>query len=190
MGLVILFAFVVSVVSLVFRAFRHRLHWETGVLQEHDHPFDLGETRIVNYRAIAKKAKLLDQLNIKVSLRCQELVRYRRGTDHVTKREDLAVLPVEFTRNPDDLAVSLQCKVTIPTDLPPSLDLRHNNINWIIEVDIDTPAGMDMKSKFDITVQPQVRAAGSMGYEPEVVAPREWDDGSRPLPPTPGNFYE
>lgn len=172
-------------VAILLWKFKHALDWKNGVLDGHDAPFDLGETRTVSYRAVAKNARVLEPLEVTVDIMCEEEVYYNQGTDRVRKADDLFVGSLPVVRHPDDLAVSLSIEVYVPPDLPPSLDLRNNNINWSIEVRLDPDSGIELSESFEITVLPQVRNPGS---EPRTV--RRADPGSEPLPPRPGNFYE
>ncbi len=184
---VIIVVVVGVIAALLIWKFKHVLDWHDGALGNADAPFDLGETRTITYRAEAKRTRVLDPLDITALIHCEEEVYYQQGSDRVRKTNDWYVGPISVTRQPDDLAVSLVFDVHIPDSLAPSMDLRNNNINWTIDLELDPESGIQLTESFDITVGPRVR---SRGVEPADVYRRPDNDGSGPLPPTPGGFYE
>jgi hypothetical protein len=184
---VVLGVILLGIVAFLVWRFKHTLDWSTRTLKGHEATFDLGETREVTYRAEAKRSRVLDPLDISVVVRCEEEVYYNHGTDRHRRADDLYVERVAITRHPDDTAVVITCSVFVPPDLPPSLDLSENNVNWKLDFKLDPATGVQLTESFDLQVAPRVRAPGS---EPSVIQQRPWDDGSSPLPPTPGNLYE
>lgn len=187
MGQLIVLVIIGLVAAVLFWKFKHMFDWNDGVLGNTEMAFDLGETRTLSYRAVAKRSRVLDPIEITVTVRCEEEVYYQQGTDRVRKTNDWYVGEVVATRQPDDLAVTLACDVHIPDYLAPSMSMRNNNINWTIDIELDPANGIQLKESFDITVMPRVRSAG---VEPANVYRRPGDDGSGPLPPIPGGFYE
>lgn len=186
MWFVIGLIFLVGVAIAVWKL-KHTIDWSTRTIAGHEAIFDLGETREITYRAEAKRSRVLEPLDISVELRCEEEVYYNHGTDRQRKAADLYAQRVAVTRHPDDTAVVISCSVRVPPDLPPSLDLSENNVNWKLDLKLDPATGVQLTESFDLQVAPRVRTPGS---EPSVVNQRPWDDGSSPLPPTPGDLYE
>ncbi len=184
---VIILAVLGVIAAVLIWKFKHIIDWHDGVLDNGGPTFDLGETRTLTYRALAKRKRVLDPLEVAVSVRCEEEVYYQQGSDRVRKTNDWYVGPATVSRQPDDLAVSLVFDVHIPDYLAPSMDLRNNNINWTIDIKLDPESGIQLNESFDINVAPRVRTAG---VEPASVYRRPDDDGSGPLPPSPGGFYE
>jgi hypothetical protein len=187
MGSVIILVVLGVAAAVLIWKFKHIFDWHDGVLDNVETTFDLGETRTVTYRAVAKRTRVLDPLEVAVSVRCEEEVYYQQGSDRVRKTNDWYVGHVAVSRQPDDLAVALVFDVHIPDYLAPSMDLRNNNINWTIDINLDPANGIQLSESHDIAVGPRVRTAG---VEPTNVYRRLDDDGSGPLPPTPGGFYE
>lgn len=181
-GLVLL-----PVLGVAVWQFKHMLDWSDRSLSGHEQPFDLGETRQFSYRAVAKRLRVLDPLDISVRVRCIEVVYYNSGTDRQRRAEDFYVGEVSIDRHPDDTAVVISGMVHIPADLPPSMDLPDNNIEWKLDFKLDPARGVQLTDSFDIKVAPRVRSAGT---EPTFVQQPQWDDGTEFIPPTPGDQYE
>ncbi len=184
--------FVVAVVLLVMVAVlisqvKHMLDWSDRTMSGLEQPFNLGETREFSYRAVAKKPRVLNPLEISVKLRCEEVVYYNSGTDRQRRAEDFYVGDVSVERHPDDAAVVLSGLLHIPADLPPSMDLPDNNIEWKLDFKLDPVNGIKLSDSYDLKVAPRVSAPGS---EPTFVQQPRWDDGTEFLPPTPGDQYE
>lgn len=175
------------ILLVVIWQFKHMLDWSDRSLNGHEQPFDLGETREFSYRAVAKRPRVLDPLDISVRVRCIEVVYYNSGTDRQRRAEDFYVGEITFDRYPDDTAVVISGMVHIPADLPPSMDLPDNNIEWKLDFKLDPVNGVQLTESFDLKVVPRVRPPGA---EPTYVQQPHWDDGTELIPPTPGDQYE
>jgi len=186
-AVIIVLILAIAMGAVLFVKYKHMFDWNDGVLGNTELMFDLGETRTLTYRAVARRPRVLNPLDITVSIRCEEEVYYQQGSDRVRKTNNWYVGQISPTRQPDDLAVALVFDVYIPDSLPPSMNMRNNNINWKVDIELDPINGIQMKESHDIFVAPRVRTPG---VEPIDVYRRPDDDGSGPLPPTPGGLYE
>ena len=91
--------------------------------------------------------------SLRITLAAYEVVKYRRGTDTVTKRGCIWRIPVVDTTDPA-LFEKGGADVSIPPAAMPSFKARDNSIEWRFEVRASIQKWPDISDDFDITILP------------------------------------
>lgn len=120
-------------------------------------PVRLAEPMIVRFQQRRTSRAQIQQIS--ATLRCDEWVRYRVGTDTRTDVDLLWQTTLQPEVNDPLGAAELMrgaWKLRLPPDLPPSFDAPSNKIRWTLTVTVDVPGRPDVRNDFVIPVAPEV----------------------------------
>lgn len=93
-----------------------------------------------------------------VQLVCEEVARYRRGTDTITVREEVYCHEIG-SRNgltASSSAPIAQLRVMVPLEAMHSFYASNNTIRWFIRVKLDIPGRPDVNESYDFRVLPEI----------------------------------
>ena len=156
--LAILFGLVFCGTGLVFLPwFLHRVRTAFGVgrtiLEISDHPIVPGR----KYRLALLQNGFLSARHYDIFVLCEEVTRYRQGTDTVTHHKEVFRLPL-FTKA--DLLVPAgetrreEFFLKLPIGAMHSFTAEFNQINWKIAIDIEVQGKTHLKRECPLVVQP------------------------------------
>ena len=135
--------------------------WANPQIELSPWPARLGTTVTVTYRRrpIARRAtkQMASAPGLESALVCREWVQYTDGTDTRTETRDVSrTLAVEPSRA-TEAGIEAVCRLTIPVDAgAPSMDLRHNKIEWRLEQRLGHPFGRRTATRIDLEVGPVI----------------------------------
>jgi hypothetical protein len=98
---------------------------------------------------------------------CHESATYRQGTDSHTATREVYRRDLAVQVEPAPGTVAGQIAIAVPLDVPPSMRLPDNSIQWSVEVLVQVPGLPDDRGTFDVQVQPVV-AGHLLAREPDV----------------------
>lgn len=156
--LAILFGLIFCGTGFVFLPwFIHRVRTAFGagrtILEISDHPIVPGR----KYRFALLQNGVLTAYHYNVVLSCEEVTRYRQGTDTLTHRKEVFRLPL-FSK--DDLLVPAgetrreEFFLKIPIGTMHSFTSEFNQINWKIIIDIETKGKTHLQRECPLVVLP------------------------------------
>ncbi|MBN1491008.1 MAG: hypothetical protein JXA69_13915 [Phycisphaerae bacterium] len=123
-------------------------------------PLRLGETFRVVVEQSVKSAATVDTM--RCTLRAREWVEYSQGTKTYTDKHTLLEQPVTLFENAalaPGQPFGGECEFTIPAESMHTLDLKHNKIQWTLEVAVVIPRWPDYKARFPLVVAPHMVAS-------------------------------
>lgn len=128
-------------------------------------PLRLGRLLEARYRRRGGARRARTSASLVAELVCEERVKYRQGTDIHTATREVLRRQMPVTPDPAPDTVAGQIMVEVPVDAPPSLKLRHNAIQWSVQVRVSAPELPDDLATFDVLVVPAVasRVSGPAG---------------------------
>lgn len=110
----------------------------------------LGETVRVRWRLTGRAGRVQ---RLRVSLEGVEEAVYRRGTQTYTDRETFYEQTLAEVVSPTEIREG-EVHLSLPRNLPPSLDTANNKILWNLHVRGEIPRWPDVDLAFPITVRP------------------------------------
>lgn len=164
-GLVLIFAGL----FLITRAQKEEKAWEDFEFHFPEWSMPLGATHDVTVIRRSKKSiPDASHVTLPAELRCEEKVRYQVGTDTRTERESVVEDHLEVVGSVQDNTFTGLLTLPIPADRGgPTLDLNHNEINWLLRVE---PAQLSTISTH-MTIEIEVRPELDKGHRTIVDAP-------------------
>lgn len=98
---------------------------------------------------------------IAVTLRGEEWVRYRQGTNTRVRtdllHEENHIVPGSRERRlPEGEAADMDYELTIPPEAPPTFRAHHNEVRWLVEVHVDIAGWPDWKHTLHLDVYPAI----------------------------------
>jgi hypothetical protein len=92
-----------------------------------------------------------------VQIVCEEVAKYRRGTDTITVKEEVSCTEIASMANlqASRHAPIIQVRARVPVDAMHSFMAGNNTIQWFIRVKLDIPGRPDVDDKYDFRVMPE-----------------------------------
>ena len=179
---VLIFGFIIAVFSLIFlgslviMAFlllcagaatvyarrdhlRAMLNWHTPDLEVTTGGYRLGEEATVVYRRASKRPTDIPEFTLRATLVCQELVRYRQGTDTETETRRVHSHSVEGVGegDKDGLLGSVSIYITPHAGMP-TFKSENNEVTWYVEIETEAPRLPVDRNRFEIDVSGVIAA--------------------------------
>lgn len=121
------------------------------------YPLRMGESCTIRYQRQLRQGRTRNPGKLTAKWICYEWVRYRQGTDIVTKTHLLqeTELPHQFVSS-NVQRLEYEMSVEVPSTGPASLNASNNQVRWELQVKIDVPGAPKDTSYFLVNVTPEI----------------------------------
>lgn len=121
----------------IFKLAIKALKFPATTLTLANHPLRMGEPVVLHYRSRIRFVRNRQSITISGQLRCNEEITVNAGS--TTTKEEVEVHnanlpPVTFA--PGTSHLHYEATVVVPLDAPPSIELTHNKVRWVLEVSL------------------------------------------------------
>jgi hypothetical protein len=141
--------------AVFHRSLAAAIRWHRPELVLPAGPVALGARPEVVYRRRPRAVRDLPTAEVHLTLVCEEVVTYRRGTDSVTETESVVEHRFGATGEGTPRGFEARVEVPIPHEAGgPTMDLGNNEIRWFLTAVMRGPGLPDDECRFPLTVDP------------------------------------